>query len=226
MVGREGGMTTLNEELIGQRKALESYWETKSSVGIVLLDPVLNILDCNQGFIKMFHLQKKPIGSLVGDFLKLGIHDLKQSGEFKVSANDRSGVDGILYCHIIVSDSRLILFCERLMMTESRAMEQFGVINSELIAMQRESIKKNRLLEKLRRDLDERVAELEATLLRVKQLEGTIPICTYCKKIRDDQNSWQQLEKYISEHSEALFSHGACPDCCEEQMKIIRNMKY
>lgn len=61
--------------------------------------------------------------------------------------------------------------------------------------------------------------ELEASLARVKQLEGIIPICMYCKKIRDDQNSWNQLEKYISDHSEALFSHGICPECLEERYK-------
>jgi len=64
-------------------------------------------------------------------------------------------------------------------------------------------------------------AELEAALAQVKLLEGIIPICSYCKKIRDDQNSWQQLEQYISGHSEAKFSHGVCPHCFEQQMKII-----
>lgn len=58
----------------------------------------------------------------------------------------------------------------------------------------------------------------EVLLARVKRLEGIIPICSYCKKIRDDQNSWQQLEQYLSEHSEALFSHGICPHCAEKQM--------
>ena len=67
--------------------------------------------------------------------------------------------------------------------------------------------------------------ELEAALARVKQLEGIIPICSYCKKIRDDQQNWHQLEHYISDHSGALFSHGVCPKCAEEQMKIIRNLK-
>ncbi len=66
--------------------------------------------------------------------------------------------------------------------------------------------------------------ELEAALARVKQLEGIIPICMYCKKIRNDQNSWQQLEIYITEHSEAMFSHGMCPHCAEEQMKMINNL--
>lgn len=67
--------------------------------------------------------------------------------------------------------------------------------------------------------------ELEAALARVKQLEGIIPICMYCKKIRDDENSWQQLESYISRHSEAMFSHGICPECLTEQYDILLGMK-
>ena len=63
----------------------------------------------------------------------------------------------------------------------------------------------------------------EEALARVRKLEGIIPICSYCKKIRDDQNIWHQLESYIMEHSEASFSHGMCPRCLEkhrtEQMK-------
>ncbi|MBV5340960.1 MAG: response regulator [Deltaproteobacteria bacterium] len=56
---------------------------------------------------------------------------------------------------------------------------------------------------------------LEETLSRVKLLEGIISICMYCKQIRNDQQTWQQLEQYISEHSEAKFSHGICPACAE-----------
>ena len=85
---------------------------------------------------------------------------------------------------------------------------------------------RNHLALKEQRDLlKQKNEELEAALARVKQLEGIIPICGYCKKIRDDSQSWNQLETYISNHSEAIFSHGICPDCAEEQMKIIRNLK-
>ena len=66
---------------------------------------------------------------------------------------------------------------------------------------------------------------LAAAMAQIKQLEGIIPICVYCKKIRDDQQSWHQLEAYISNHSEAVFSHGMCPPCAEEQMEIIRNLR-
>lgn len=75
------------------------------------------------------------------------------------------------------------------------------------------------------RQLEEKVTQLETALSIVKKLEGVIPICGICKKIRDDKESWQQLEKYISEHSEALFSHGLCPDCYEKELMGIRALK-
>jgi len=53
----------------------------------------------------------------------------------------------------------------------------------------------------------------ERALAEVTRLQGMLPICSYCKKIRNDQNSWEQLESYISDHSHATFSHGICPDC-------------
>lgn len=61
------------------------------------------------------------------------------------------------------------------------------------------------------------VAQLEEALARVKLLEGIIPICMYCKKVRSDEKSWQQMERYISEHSAAQFSHGICPECFDEE---------
>ncbi len=60
------------------------------------------------------------------------------------------------------------------------------------------------------------IAELEDALARVKTLNGLLPICSSCKKIRDDQGYWQQIERYISKHSEVEFSHGICPECMKE----------
>ncbi|HIJ36174.1 MAG TPA: PAS domain-containing protein [Deltaproteobacteria bacterium] len=50
----------------------------------------------------------------------------------------------------------------------------------------------------------------------IKQLRGFLPICSYCKQIRDDKGYWNQIESYISEHTETLFSHGICPDCAKK----------
>ena len=71
----------------------------------------------------------------------------------------------------------------------------------------------------LQQALTERVAELKEALLSVKQLGGLLPICSYCKKIRDDQNYWQQVEAYVGKHSEAKFSHSICPQCYEDIVK-------
>jgi DNA-binding response OmpR family regulator len=81
----------------------------------------------------------------------------------------------------------------------------------------------NRILG-LQNALSTHLQQLEDTLARVKRLEGIIPICMYCKKIRGDHNSWNQLEQYITDHSEAEFSHGICPRCAEEQKARIAKL--
>ena len=65
-------------------------------------------------------------------------------------------------------------------------------------------------------NLEKVVVELQQALGQVKKLSGFLPICASCKKIRDDKGYWQQIEQYITEHSEALFSHGLCPECAKK----------
>ena len=71
----------------------------------------------------------------------------------------------------------------------------------------------------LQDELAARVRELEAAMTRVKQLQGLLPICSYCKSIRDDSNAWHKLESYVKSHSGATFSHGICPGCWETEIK-------
>lgn len=71
----------------------------------------------------------------------------------------------------------------------------------------------------LQTKLAERVQQLEVALNHVKQLEGILPICSYCKKIRNDSNSWQNVDSYVADHSQAEFSHGICPSCYETTVK-------
>jgi CheY-like chemotaxis protein len=77
--------------------------------------------------------------------------------------------------------------------------------------------------------LAERVRELEGALARVKQLHGLLPICSYCKKIRNDEDYWEQLEAYLGKHTDAQFSHGICPACYERvvkpQLEVLRDRK-
>jgi sigma-B regulation protein RsbU (phosphoserine phosphatase) len=71
----------------------------------------------------------------------------------------------------------------------------------------------------LQHALAERVEELEAALFREKQLQGLLPICCYCKKIRDDSNYWHQVEAYMAQHAQVQFSHSVCPECTEKFKK-------
>ena len=72
---------------------------------------------------------------------------------------------------------------------------------------------------RLQAELAARVKELEFALANVKLLQGLLPICCYCKKIRDDKNYWQQVDTYVADHSEAQFTHGICPDCRDNIVK-------
>lgn len=65
--------------------------------------------------------------------------------------------------------------------------------------------------------LQDSVGKLEKALAEVKTLRGIIPICSFCKKIRDDEGYWKQVEVYFAERSEANFSHGICPVCMQQQ---------
>jgi phosphoserine phosphatase RsbU/P len=86
--------------------------------------------------------------------------------------------------------------------------------HAELHARLQTGLRILRLQEELAAELRRSREALEL----VKQLQGLLPICGYCKRIRDDRHAWQPLEDYISAHSEARFSHGVCPRCWEEHV--------
>jgi CHASE3 domain sensor protein len=66
--------------------------------------------------------------------------------------------------------------------------------------------------------VEERTRELQESLTNVKQLQGLLPICAYCKRVRDDGDYWHQVDHYIAAHSDTRFTHGMCPDCEARQM--------
>jgi CheY-like chemotaxis protein len=77
----------------------------------------------------------------------------------------------------------------------------------------------------LQRILSDRVAELEVALSQVKQLQGLLPICSYCHKVRDDLNYWQKIDTYLSDRIDVEFSHSICPNCLERVTSEARVSK-
>jgi sigma-B regulation protein RsbU (phosphoserine phosphatase) len=74
---------------------------------------------------------------------------------------------------------------------------------------------------KLQRSLAARVAELEVALAHVQRLQGLLPICSYCKKVRNETNYWEQVDSYLTSHSDVTLTHGICPQCMETMMKQL-----
>jgi response regulator RpfG family c-di-GMP phosphodiesterase len=155
------------------------------------------------------------------------------------------GMNGFEVCRSIKSDSACaslpIIFVTALekISDESQGLTLGAVdyitkpINPDIVKLrvknhlelkfQRDQLKEQRDLLMEQRDVLERQKiELEETLKRVKRLEGILSICMYCKKIRTEDKSWEQMEKYISDHTDALFSHGVCPDCFGEFQKSMK----
>ena len=91
-------------------------------------------------------------------------------------------------------------------------------INSDLL----KEIETRKKVEKEKEDL---INELQTALEEVKVLSGLLPICSFCKKIRDDKGYWQAIETYLQKHSGAEFSHGICNDCLKKYYPDIYNSK-
>lgn len=100
-------------------------------------------------------------------------------------------------------------------------LKELSEIRVELSLAQRE-IEHRKAVE---REKEELIRELQRVLSEVKTLRGFLPICANCKKIRDDEGYWQQIEQYVEEHSEAVFSHGLCPDCADSLYPGLRKKR-
>ncbi len=108
--------------------------------------------------------------------------------------------------------------CMYLDMEEARMVIRRSETTSKLrIAMEVKASKREKeIIAKKNEELTERNNQLIEALAEVKILSGMLPICGSCKRIRDDEGYWQQIESYISNHSDAEFSHGLCSDCLEK----------
>ena len=137
------------------------------------------------------------------------------------------GYSGLLMHHVTVNAFAVSIQNKALNGVLSREKEIIQDLNDQLHAevaqrkqSQDELQDKNEKLEKLNQQLTATKENLEAAnqepadaLADVKKLSGMLPICSSCKKIRNDSGYWEQIEAYIFEHSGVAFSHGICPDC-------------
>jgi hypothetical protein len=97
---------------------------------------------------------------------------------------------------------RILLHTDEL---EKRIQEKTEILEKEIVERKKAEKEKEKI-----------IAELQEMMAKIKTLSGMLPICSHCKKIRDDKGYWSQIESYIRNHSEAEFSHSICPECAKK----------
>lgn len=159
---------------------------------------LLKLLDCQT------NLSQKQISEIIteADWKKLRDCTPGNSYCFKISFLNREEVVCPLTCHIFPETNYTLLLGEKLMLTHSDILGKMSALNTEMVNLTRELQRKNSALEQANKT--------------IKTLKGILPICSYCKGIRDDQGYWNKIERYISEHTKAEFSHSICPGCLKE----------
>ncbi len=142
----------------------------------------------------------------------LVLMDIELSGKM-----DGIEAAGILHSRFDIPSIFVTAYADDKILERAKITEPFGYLikpfeNKELLSNIVMALYKHRA-EMERKKL---IQELQDSLAKVKLLSGLIPICANCKKIRDDKGYWNQIESYIKEHSEAVFSHGICPECLKK----------
>jgi len=138
------------------------------------------------------------------------------------------GMDGVDFCRKIrqtqtLTSTYIILLTSKAQQEDVVAGLEAGANDYIRKPFEREELRARirvgeRVVE-LQTALADRVKMLEEAIVKIKTLQGLLPICSYCKKIRNDQDYWQQIETYVAEHTQAEFTHGICPDCLEKHIK-------
>lgn len=172
---------------------------------IFILDPdSYRILDCNQKAIKLLEYSYEELTSMTGPDLHPG-HEVKNIPELIkpfIKGGDVINFTGIHF--------------------QNKGGVEFPVeINSSTINLQGKTVNfaiVRDITERKRAEAEREklIRELQNALSEVKTLQGFLPICASCKKIRDDKGYWEQIENYLHKHSEVEFSHSICPECAEK----------
>ena len=111
----------------------------------------------------------------------------------------------------------LTAFSDEYMLERIKVTEPFGYILKPYDGRQlRIAIEIALYKDRVQKEKERLIAELQDALAKVKKLSGLLPICASCKKIRDDKGYWREVEDYIESHSDAEFTHGVCPECAKK----------
>lgn len=181
---------------------------TRSAVARMLKRRVLNVYEAENGQEGLeMYMQYRP-DIVISDIRMPVLDGMEMSKEIKgldknskIILTTAHSDAGILINSIEVGIDKYIL----------KPLDMVSLFSS--VEKCAENIMLEKKIQQQNKEKDELIAKLQNALNKVKILSGLLPICSSCKKIRDDKGYWQQIESYVREHSEAQFTHGLCPDC-------------
>ncbi len=191
-----------------QYKAWAHFLHNSKSVICVSVNEKLEIVSHNKYFGELLGAKSFPIKkSLLHFLMPEGVTTLKNLSEDKtefvrIVFKDSGNIPIPLYCAYHPGENEVIIIGEKPMLTNDEIMQKMTTLNTDLVNLTRELQRKNR--------------ELEYANSTIKTLRGILPICSFCKGIRDDEGYWKKIEEFMSEETEAQFSHSICPQCMEK----------
>ena len=213
-LGKESCLMCVTMDISERKKAEKKLKETEERYAALFersLDPIViydvkgNMIDANPAALKIFQIEREELATQnFGDFLTEQQYQevLEQANEIVESGSQKN-----LKEFMLTRKDNSIAWIET---TGSLILE-----NGSPVAIQGlgRDITQRKKAEKEQKHL---ISQLLDALDNIKSLKGMLPICANCKKIRDDSGYWNQIESYIEKHSDALFSHGICPDCASD----------
>jgi hypothetical protein len=187
------------------RVATARYLGDSTSVAALLLGRDLHVVRTNRAFLGLTGGDASPVGKPVLDLLEPSSRAAAErllAGATEVERLQLLGADRAtcqVACRAYREGEGWLLLAEAPTMNDSQVLRTMSRMTSEVVNLSRELERKNR--------------ELERALEEVRKLQGILTLCMHCKKIRNDAGLWQKLEVYVSEHTDAEFSHGLCEAC-------------
>ena len=211
--GKTVGSFVIYKDISKQKKAEvelkleQTYLEqlfSSAPEGIVLCDNNSNIVRANDEFLKVFGFKRDEI-------INVNIDEIIASGEQRKEAKEitnkvRSGKLELVETIRFRKDGSKIevSIVGKPIIHDSKQIGVFGIYR-DITERKKAQKEREKLIKELRKALDE-----------IKTLSGLVPICSHCKKIRDDSGYWQKVEEYLSQHADVDFSHGICPECLQK----------